>query len=176
MTAIIKEYGTALFMLAREEGKAKEYAVALEEIKKIFIDNPLYVAMLSSPSIALSERLNAIDEAFKGNAPEDVVSYLKLLCEKGRIIDYNESVAEYQCLLNEYERVFTAKVTSAQELTEDEKTKLIQKLNKAYLGEIKAEYFIDSTLIGGVIVEIDGKVMDGSLRRRLQDVKEVINQ
>ncbi|MBO7178183.1 MAG: ATP synthase F1 subunit delta, partial [Clostridia bacterium] len=87
-----------------------------------------------------------------------------------------ESVDEYNALLNASERVFTAKVTSAQELTLEEKDKLIQKLEKSYLGKVQAEYLVDGALLGGMIVEIDGKVMDGSLRRRLQDVKEVINK
>ena len=87
-----------------------------------------------------------------------------------------ESVEEYNALLNASERVFNAKVTSAQELTEEEKAKLIEKLSKSYKGSIQAEYVIDGALIGGVIVEIDGRVMDGSIRHRLQQVKEVINK
>ena len=176
MTEIIKEYSTALFMLASETGSQKEYAGILNEIKKVFIDNPAYLDLLSSPSIPVVERLSVIDNAFGKDAPEYVLSYLKLLCEKGRIGEFIESVDEYNALLNASERVFTAKVTSAQELTLEEKDKLIQKLEKSYLGKVQAEYLVDGALLGGMIVEIDGKVMDGSLRRRLQDVKEVINK
>ena len=176
MTEIIKEYSTALFMLASETGSQKEYAGILNEIKKVFIDNPAYLDLLSSPSIPVVERLSVIDGAFGKDAPEYVLSYLKLLCEKGRIGEFIESVDEYNALLNASERVFTAKVTSAQELTLEEKDKLIQKLEKSYLGKVQAEYLVDGALLGGMIVEIDGKVMDGSLRRRLQDVKEVINK
>ena len=176
MTEIIKEYSTALFMLASESGSQKEYAGVLREIKKVFLENPSYLELLSSPSIPVVERLSAIDGAFGNSAPEYVLSYLKLLCEKGRIGEFMESVDEYNALLNASERVYTAKVTSAQELTLEERDKLIQKLEKSYLGKVQAQYVVDVTLLGGMIVEIDGKVMDGSLRRRLQDVKEVINQ
>ena len=176
MAEIIKEYGTALFMLAREKGAQREYAEVLGEIQKIFNNNPAYLLMLSSPAIPVSERLKAIDEAFDGNAPCDVVSYLKLLCEKGRIEGFNESIEEYNALLKASERVFTAKVTSAQALTDSEKEKLIQKLKKNYAGDVQAEYSIDESLLGGMIVEIDGKIMDGSVRRRLQRVKEVISK
>ena len=71
-------------------------------------------------------------------------------------------------------KVYSAKVTSAQELSEEEKSNLIKKLSKVKGGRIEAEYLVDEKLIGGVIVEIEGTVMDGSLRRRLQQVKEVI--
>ena len=176
MTEIIKEYSTALFMLASENGEQKEYAGLLGEIKDIFLKNPNYLTLLSSPSIPVTERLLAIDEVFKDKLPEYLLSYLKLLCEKGRIGEFIESVAEYNALLNASERVFLVKVTSAKELTDEEKSKLIQKLENLQRGTVEAEYSVDSTLLGGMIVEIDGKVMDGSLRRRLQDVKEVINQ
>lgn len=176
MTEISKEYGTALFMLALEQGEHKRYAEILEEIKDIFLKNPSYVGMLSSPAIPLSERLCAIDAAFKDKVPEYILSYLKLLCEKDRIECFLESVEEYKALLDAKESVYGAKITCAQALTEEEKAKLIAKLESVYHGKVKAEYVVDSSLIGGLIVEIDGTIMDGSLRRRLKKVKEVINK
>ena len=176
MTEISKEYGTALFMLACENGEQKSYANILKEIKDLFLENPSYLDMLSSPSIPLSERLSAIDVAFLDKAPEYIVSYLKLLAEKGRMDCLMESIDEYEELLNASERVYNAKITSAQELSEEEKCKLIAKLELVNKGSVKAEYFIDASLLGGVIVEMDGNVMDGSLRYRLQQVKEVINK
>lgn len=174
MTEISKEYGTALYMLACEEGVAKEYAEVLQDVKEIFESSPQYLLMLSSPSIPLVERLSAIDKAFLGKVPEHIVSYLKLLTETNRIEHLISSIEEYKALLNASEKVYSAKVTSAQELSEEEKSNLIKKLSKVKGGRIEAEYLVDEKLIGGVIVEIEGTVMDGSLRRRLQQVKEVI--
>lgn len=174
MTEISKEYGTALFMLALESGKQREYGEILEEIGKIFSSNPSYLSLLSSPSIPISERLNLIDGVFSDKLPEEVLSYLKLLCEKNRIEGFYIAKEEYQALLKASERVFSAKVISAEKLTQAEKKKLISKLEKVKGGKVEAEYEVDKSLIGGVIVEIDGKIMDGSLRHRLQEVKEVI--
>lgn len=175
MTEISKEYGTALFMLACEEGKQRCYADALEHIRQAFLENPLYAEMLASPGIPLRERLDAIDAAFADAVPEHVLSYLKLLCEKGRISCFVESVGEYRALLDASERVSNAKVISAVELTDAEKQKLISKLEQINRGKVHAEYAVDETLMGGLIVEMDGKIMDGSLRHRLYDVKEVMN-
>lgn len=174
MTEISKEYGTALFMLACEEQKQRAYAVALETVKTAFSEQPQYVELLSSPSISLKERLEVIDAAFADLVPEHVLSYLKLLCEKGRITCFLESVEEYNALLDASERVSNAKITSAVALTEDEKQKLIKKLEQMNKGSVHAQYFVDADLLGGLIVEMDGKIMDGSLRHRLYDVKEVM--
>ncbi len=174
MTEISKEYGTALFMLACEEGEQKSYASALDSIKYVFLDQPQYLELLSSPSISLEERLSMIDAAFAASIPEHVLSYLKLLCEKGRISCFIESAEEYHALLDASERVSNAKITSAVPLTQEEKRRLIQKLETLNKGSVHAQYFVDEDLLGGLIVEMNGKIMDGSLRHRLYDVKEVM--
>ena len=175
MTEIAKEYSSALFMLACEEGKAKEYAASLAEVKEVFLENPGYLELLSSPAMPKEERLSVLEATFGGNIPQRVLSYLKLLCEKGRISFFLESVEEYKRLLSAWESVFHAKVTSAVELTEEEKEKLICKLESVRKGKVQAEYFVDPALLGGLIVEIDGNILDGSLRHRLYEVKEVMN-
>jgi len=148
----------------------------LELIKSVFGENPEYTVVLASRSIPLSERIQALDEAFSGRVPEDVVSFLKLLCEKGRIAGFFDSAGEYKKLLDESKRVSSAKVTSAIELTDEEKTALRQKLEAKSGCKVSIEYFIDKSLLGGMIVETEGKVLDGSLSTRLRKIKEVINE
>lgn len=175
MTEIGKEYGTALFMLACEENAQNEYAEALERLKAVFLENLGYQDFLSSPSIPLGERLSAIEAAFAGSVPENVLSYLQLLCEKGRISCFLESVGEYKALLDASQRVSNAEVTSAVEITEEEKKRLQEKLEKLCEGKVNIKYEIDPAVLGGLIIEMDGKVIDGSLRNRLREVKEVMN-
>ena len=175
MTEIGKEYGTALFMLAVEFGEQKKYAESLELVKNAIDDDPLYLEMLSSSSIPLAERLDAIEKAFGEAVPEHVLSYLKLLCEKGRISSFTESVSTYKSLFEASERVSDVKITSAVELTEEEKQKLITKLEETHKLKVCAEYHIDENLLGGLMVEFDGVIMDGSLRHRLYDIKEVMS-
>ena len=175
MNEVGKEYGAALFALACEVGRQREYAAALGMVKTVFAEAPQYVEVLSSPAIPVKERLEVIDTAFSAFLPEQVLSFLMLLCEKGRISFFEEATAEYDTLLAAWERVFEAKVTSAVPLTEEEKKKLIAKLEETYKGRVRATYSVNSTILGGLIVEVDGKIMDGSLRHRLHRVKEVLN-
>ena len=175
MTETSKEYGTALFMLACEKKRQDEYAMALDKLICAFAENPEYIDFLASLSIPVSEKLEAVEKAFSGVVPEDVLSYVQLLCEKGRVRGFNDSAEEYKRLLDESKRVSKAKVTSAAELLESEKEALKDKLEKISKTSVELEYFVDEALIGGVVVEIDGKIIDGSLRSRLHDIKEVIN-
>lgn len=175
MNEIGKEYGAALFMIAVEESAQEEYSLALARVKTAFSENPEYMEFLTSPSIPLSERVCAIEAVFGGSLPQRVLSYLQLMCEKGRMAWLFQSIDEFEALRHAAEHISTAKIVSAVELSDPQKQKLIAKLEALYKGKIRAEYSIDESLLGGVIVEVDGKIMDGSLRHRLREVKEVIH-
>ncbi len=175
MTDISREYGAAIFALACENGAKKDYYDALALVKNEFDANPDYVQLLASPGIPQRERIASVGEVFGTRVPEDVLSYVKLMCEKGRIAYFSESAEVFFELYDASERIYNAKITSAVELTDSEKEKLIRKLETVYGGSVAGEYFVDAALIGGIVVEVDGNIMDGSLRTRLQDVKEVMN-
>ena len=175
MSEIGKEYGTALFMVACEVGEKKMYADALERVKRVFEEQPEYEQFLSSPSIPLKERMDAVEQAFGASVPEHVLCYLLLLCEKGRMDCFLRSVEEYNALYDASEHISDVRVTSAVALTDAEKQKLERKLTTVLGGEINALYAVDESLLGGLMVEADGKIMDGSLRRRLHEVKDVMN-
>ena len=176
MNDVGKEYGAALFMVACEADKKKDYFEALRTVKAKFEEYPEYPVFLASPSIPLSERLGAVESAFAAILPEHVVSFLMLLCEKGRMDCFDTCVQEYDSLLAASEHISNARVTSATELTNEEKEKLKAKLESFYKGKVHIEYCVDKALLGGLVVKVDGKIMDGSLRHRLHDVKEVISQ
>ena len=175
MAEISKEYGTALFMLACEKNQKDEYAKALQTVQTALEQAPDYVEFLYSPAIPKEERLASLDTTFSGNIPEEVLSYMKLLCEKGHIREFAESAEAYRLLFAESERVMQVRITSAVALHEEEKEKLCRKLESVYKCSVQAEYAVDASLVGGVIAEVDGKILDGSLKSRLRDLKEVIS-
>lgn len=170
-----KEYATALFMLAKEEHSHEEYLDALEKVSKAFEQVPEYMIFLSSPSIPKFDRITALEEAFATRVPKHVLSLLQILCEKNCIKSFKRCTEEYVKLYNASKMVSTAKVRSVVPLTEEEKQRLKEKLEKISGNTVILKYSTDKTLLGGIIVEMDGKILDGSIRRRLHDMKEVIN-
>lgn len=169
-----REYAEALFMLAAEEGKAEEYFSALSTVREIVDENPDYLEFLSSPAISLQERLSAIDEAYENIFPEYVVSFLKLLCENGRIRTVNSAIGEYEKLMMAFSNRTVAVITSATPLDNGQKQKICDKFEKITGKSIQAVYAVDESLIGGLKVEVEGKTYDGSIKHRLSDVKDVI--
>ncbi|MBR2460186.1 MAG: ATP synthase F1 subunit delta [Clostridia bacterium] len=176
MAEIIKEYAEAIFMLAAECGKEKHTLSELERIDSVFKATPEYLELLSSPGIPQSERLSAVESAFGGSLSERVVSFVQLLCERRRVSDFSQCVDEYRKLLEQKEATVTATVTSAVELTDSERKALKIKLYKISGKNVSLDCRVDADILGGVVVELEGRVMDGSLRHRLQELKEVINK
>lgn len=175
MAQMSKEYATALFMLAKENNAEESYQKSLETVSELFEKMPEYVEFLASPAIPMGERTDALKEAFSSE-PEHVVSFLSLLCERGRIRSIFDCVKEFKSLVDFSKHVSTAKVRSVVMLSEEEKKNLSDKLCKMCGHSVIMECIIDETLMGGIVVEIDGKVIDYSLKQRLHEVKDVISR
>ena len=173
MLQIDKEYAAALFELAVEEDKVEEYSRGLSQIKGLIYENPEYLEFLGSPAVSLEERLAAVDEAF-GSYCEYIASFLKLLCENGRICMLNECIEEFMQLCMLRSNKTQAIVYSAVELNDRQKAGVLGKLGKITGKTVEPVYIIDESLIGGVKIEVEGKTFDGSIRHRLFEVKEGI--
>lgn len=174
MTEISKEYAEALFALAAEAGEQESVMRALETVMQTLGENDELMELLSSPAIALTERIAVIERCYAATLPETVVSFLQLLCEKGRIRHIGACTEEYRRLLDVCRAVKTAHVTSAVPLNGSEIAALTEKLSSMSGCTVQLCCTVDPSILGGVIVEMDGRVTDGSLRHRLQEVKEVI--
>ena len=174
MTEISKEYASALFSLAREQGNEEEVRDGLRLVASAFGEVPDYTALLSSPNIPAEERCAMLSRAFDGRVPEYVLSFVQLLCKRNHIRFIGECVNEYEALFRALASLSTARVVSAVALTDEEKKALTKKLEKLSGHRVTMQYEIDETILGGLIVYMDDKVIDGSLRRKIQKVKEVI--
>jgi len=170
-----KEYAQALFMIAKEKNSVDKYSDILKEISLIVTENEGYTEFLSSPALPLSERLSAIDEAF-GTYPEEIVSFLKLMCENNHIKELVSCIEEFIFLENALEKSVVVNVLSSVALSEEQKEKLVAKLENKLKKTVIASFEEDKTLIGGIKIVMEDEVLDGSIGKRLKDLKEVIKQ
>ena len=170
------EYAEAMITLGAEEGKGEKFLSDLKMIKALIENEPQLIELLRSPAIAKEEKLSVIDAVFLGKAEEHVISLLKLMCENNRIELLPLTVENYEKLYNEINKVCVARVTSAKALTEDEKARLTMALEKKMRCKVQLECKIDKSIIGGLVVETEDAVIDGSVKRKIRDVKEVIDK
>lgn len=171
MTQIDKEYASALFSLATENNAVDEYEKSLLEIEGVFKENPDYIKVLESPAIPLSERISFIDKAFEDTYTEFIVSFIKVLCENGHISQIGNCIDSFCDLVRIYKNRTIATVYYVEPLSQEQKSALLEKLQKISGKIIESEFIKDESLIGGIKVQIDDKIMDGSIKNRLNKAK-----
>ncbi|MBR6029620.1 MAG: ATP synthase F1 subunit delta [Clostridia bacterium] len=175
MTEATKEYAVALYALARETGQADAWGEGLRRIEAALKADPDWAQLLSCPAVPLREREALIEEAFSASLPGELIALVKLLCERGRMGQFHAVEAEYLHMLDSMNQISEAKVVSAAPLGEEEQTRLKAVLEKRSGHRVVLNCSVDESLLGGMIVEMDGHMADGSLRSRLREVKEVIS-
>ena len=174
MISSSNDYANALFMIAVENDKLEEYMSDLSVIKKVFGDNPDYSALLTSPNIPKSERQAVVDAALGGKVDVNILNFIKVLCDHNKIDTLTECVKDFKALKKAAENRLTARVYTAVPLDESQEQALKEKLEKKFGCAVKIKSVTDKKMLGGAKVEIDGKVIDGSLKRQLKDLREVI--
>ena len=170
-----KEYAVALFSIALESEEHAHIYGDMEYLKELVNDNPEYIDYLVNSSIPKSERVNNLREVFEGRVCDPVFAFLNVLLEHRDINVLLSAIDEFRSLYEDYMNVADAVVTSVVELTDEQKKKLISKLSLVTGRRIRATYVIDSSLIGGLSVTVDGKLYDGSIKKNLNNLKEVMS-
>lgn len=171
---ISTEYAEALFMLACEEHFEEKCREDLQIIKEIIESESEYISYLASPSITKEEKLSAIKASFGERVHMHVESFLMLLCEKNRIELLSDCINEFEKLYNALRKVSIAQVISAIPLTETEKQKISSQLEKRLGHKIELNCAVDESIMGGIIIKTEDSIIDGSLKHKIQEVKEVI--
>ena len=164
MTQISKEYAAALFSIAVEKACVPKWEAQLRAVEAELKAQPDYVRLLTSPDIPAEERVSLLRAAFAQDTDEEVVSFAALMCRRGRAAQLPEAIERFCQLADE----------SARPLREDEKKRLIAALEKKTGGTVELRCEVDPALMGGLRVTVDGRVIDGSVRERLREIKEVI--
>lgn len=176
MTETSKAYADALFSLAMDEHSEEQTLSAIRMVRDALKAMPEAEDLLASPAIPKDERQAVLEKAFGDVLPETVMNFVQVLCAHGHIRALPNCVQHFEELYDSAKKLSTAYVTSAVALTAEEQAKLKAKLEKRLGRTISLSCAIDATLLGGMIVRVDGKVMDGSLRHRLYEIKEVMNR
>lgn len=168
---VTEEYGKALWKLALEEGKTKEYLETLEGVGKIFAENPEYGKLLDTPAIPKEEKLALLDRSF-GMIETNLLNFLKILCERRAVRYIGGCVSAYRKLYREANNICEASCVTAVPLSDKQRQALTQKLSSITGKTIELSCQTDPSVIGGVVLRMDGRQFDGSIRARLDEFRK----
>ncbi len=176
MTKSSNLYASAFFRLAPDKDAALKMLEEMKSVRELIWQTPEYLLLLDSPAIPLEKRTTMLEQALEGRFPEDLISFMKVLCRHGQITAYPECVDAYEKLVEKQTATVRARVISAAPMTADQQERMKAALAQQMQAGIIAEFYVDPELLGGVRVETNGYIIDASLRHRLEEIKDVIAQ
>ncbi|MBE6560874.1 MAG: ATP synthase F1 subunit delta [Ruminococcaceae bacterium] len=171
MSEAAKEYGRALADLAVEENIEVQILEESRAIRSLLDANPAYVRLLSSPEIAKSERAELLDKAFGGRVHRHLLNFLKLIMERGYAYRSAAFLSEYESIYCERHGIITADVQSAIPLSEEQKSRLAQKLSTLTGKTVELSCKVDPALIGGIRLTVNNTLFEGSVRAKLDQMR-----
>lgn len=173
-----KRYATALFQ-AVQESENTDAATVLEELKGLrqsMDEVPAFQQFFTSPVIGDSDKKEFINSAFKDKISPETFYFLQILVDKGREQHFSDMVRVFQQMTDALHNRVKAVAFTAVPMGEGAREKLAASLSTASGKEVTVENRVDETLLGGVVVRMEDRVIDGSVRNRLGLLKEVLSE
>ena len=165
---VSRTYGDALFELAVEENRVDELSEEIQVLTEILEQNKDFEKIMVHPEIPQETKLQVIEDVFKGRVSGTLTGFLRIVAAKGRYKELPGIFAYFTARVKEYKKIGVAEVTSAIPLTGVQKQKVEQKLLQTTPYEtMEIEYKVDAAKIGGLMIRIGDRVVDGTVSSRL---------
>jgi F-type H+-transporting ATPase subunit delta len=169
-----RRYAKALFQLAREAGQEAKIGQELEQFNGAYTQSDLK-QILVNPAFALEVRKKILAQVTQAEQLSELTRhFLSLLADRDRLPHLAGIVSCYRRLLNEAKGRVEAKVISVGPLEPDWVDQLRGQLHGISGKDVVLQQETDPGLLGGLLVELEGKVYDGSIRTQLENMKQRI--
>lgn len=168
-----KNYSKALVEMVRDnvisfEDLSKDLAT-VSEILETSQDLRL---TLENPTVSEEVKSQIIEEVFKNEVHPQVVSFLKVLIDKNRFSEFTQIKADYEIKLDDVNKIQAVEITSAVELSEEYRERILQKLGEKLQKNIRPNWKVDENIIAGLIYRINDNVIDTSIKSKLDKLNK----
>ncbi|HHB81312.1 MAG TPA: F0F1 ATP synthase subunit delta [Aliiroseovarius sp.] len=176
-TGIANRYAKAVFDLALEGKSIKAVEADLAVLEAALGDSTEMNALISSPLVTRDQqRLAVAALAAKMKLSDIMTNALGLKADKRRLYLLPQFISELQRLLAEHKGEVTAEVTAAKALTKTQKDKLAKALKAAAGKDVNINVAVDEDLIGGLVIKLGSKMIDTSIRSRLNALQNSMKE
>ena len=165
-----RRYAEAAFEVATRDGTLDRWRADLDIAASIAGDQRS-LDVLANPAIPIERRAIALGQLLVDQVSEQAANLVRLLLRRSRIEDLPRVAAEYRRLDDRRQGITHATATSASELTQDEIRELTARLEQSTGGRIALDVEVDPSLLGGLVVRVGDRLIDGSVRSRLERLR-----
>jgi len=172
MASVAGRYASALFELATEEGKAAEIEADLANFQALCDESPDLLRMLRSPVIDAEDQEKAIAAVLsKAGLSAITINFFKLLAKNRRLFVATDVVRDFKALAARARGEVMAEVTAAMALSDAHVTELRNTLKASVGKDVTLVQKVDPSILGGLIVKIGSRMVDSSLKTKLETMK-----
>lgn len=171
---VSERYAQALLELVSDNLSKEDILKELLDITESVKGSDDFNKVMTSPVISNDEKKNVISKLFENTTNKVILNFLKLLIDKNRFSMLESITKEYKNEINRLNNLLSINVTSAIDLTEDEKSAIKDKLSNILNKNIELEWATNPDIIAGLVFEVGDNIIDNSLRHKLQDLSRNI--
>lgn len=176
MESLITRYASAIVSLASEDKKLSEYKQAFSELDVFLIENPDVKKFLESYFVKNEQKYVVVDELCSSYKLKHLSNYIKLLTSKHLIIRFHEIYMAINKQIN-FELGIDEGIIYSVEMLEQSQIKNIETaISKKRGHKVELKNKIDKNLIGGVRVVVHDHIYDGSIKGKLENLKNTLNE
>jgi F-type H+-transporting ATPase subunit delta len=171
ISIITDRYALAFMDLAEKQDMLDKFDADLSLIKETILSNKELRDFLEHPLIQIQDKKDVMMQIFSEHLNVFTLNLIRLLIDKNRIFVLVYIADHYKDLLRKKRNISTAQIITAIEIDDDIKNRVKEKLERAFSKVIEIESVVDKDIIAGMIVKIDNKVVDGSIKTKLETMK-----
>lgn len=174
MSQAASVYAQGLYSLAAEEKLEEQILQQLSVLDDSFRETPDFVQLLASYNLGKQERLQVLDDSFRGRVHPYVLNFMKILTERGYIRQFSGCCRAYRDLYNEAHNILTVQAEAAVELSASQQQRLTEKLEKITGKTVQLSCRVNPACLGGVRLDYDGKRVDGTVENALASIRALL--
>lgn len=168
-----KRYASSLFEVGVELKSLEAFHNELDFIKDILVKEKKILAILDHPQISRKEKKDLVESIFGKNVSREMLNFLYILIDKRREDSLLDIVKEYNTLFKDYKNILDIEAVTAVPMKDSAKDKLSLVLKEKFDKDINLTNTVDPSILGGVLLNMDDKVIDSSLRNQLKEMESM---
>ena len=170
---IARRYSTALADIVLGSGETETVKTELAGWNEMFSTNANLPTVFSNPAIAHHNKEKVLESLIASAKPtKTTANFLRILLRNGRLGELGDINDRFESVLEERSGVVSAEITSARVLPDGERAAFQTNLEKLTGKKVNINYAINEDIIGGVVTRIGSTVYDGSVKTKLENLKE----
>ena len=171
-----KRYAHALFDAGLELNKLNDFKEDLTKVTKVIMEEPKLEQILAHPKVSKDEKKELLSSIFKDMVSEEIINFLYILVDKRREGYLIEISRYFEKLFNEHERIVEVTAITAVPMDNKAQDRLTRVLTNKLNKTVKLKNTVDKDIIGGVLLKVENKIIDGTIRGQLGAMEKTIKE